>query len=241
MSKSTRVRKPSVHGTCQACGDVVTLAASREPHIVLKHGYLVIEGSVRVACAGSGYPPIEVSRERGEALVALYRQQLADLRTHGRDMSERVVPAGLSGAAALRARFAAGQSGAPPVPQPDASLPIKIREIEKLLRTVQDTLATGSSKEPLRRKASPTHRINAMFRRSKDSMVYIVEGIEPPSRQQTAINRRLAPTYMCRNVETGKRIRVTQNELTRALNEQIGMVPLSRGTPVEIENESSAA
>jgi hypothetical protein len=231
-----RVRKPTQYGTCQACGDVVALALSSGT--IQKHGYVVIDGHDRIACAGSGYAPIEVSRERGEALVKLYRQQLADLRAHGRDTTESVVPRGLSGASALRARFA-GDTDVLAARQ-GADVSRKITDAEKRLRRVEDTLLTGAANIPLIPKASPTHRINALFRRNKDQMVYIVESAEPPTHSQMARNKRLAPTYICRNVETGKRLRVTQNELTRALNEQAPVLIIN-GEPQRAIAESNAA
>lgn len=222
-----RNRKPTTYGTCQVCGDVVALAVRSDPHHVIKHGYAVIEGHDEVPCAGSGYPPLEVSRERGEALAKLYRERLSDLRMRG--SNSNAPPPGLTGAAALRARFTSTSQPAVESFAPDTRASAKIAEVERSLRDVENTLLTGASAKQPRPKASLAHRLNAIFRRNKDSLIYIVESMDAPAEGLARKNRRLAPTYLCRCVDTGKRVRITQNELTRALNEQGDSKPVAYG------------
>jgi hypothetical protein len=225
-NQKRRNRKPTVYGTCQVCGEVIALAVSADPHIVVKHGYATTGHRHNPeSCHGSGQPPIEVSREFGESIARTYRKQLRELQAVNHDVTiEASPPPGLSGAEALRARFAGETENlAAKRAQATVKLREKIVDLEKALRTVENVLITGSSMNVTRRRGSPTHRLQSLFRRTKDSRVYVV--IE----EDTNTMGTGRTTYRCRDVENGKLIRVTKNELTRALNDQGESKPVAYG------------
>jgi hypothetical protein len=233
-----RVRKPTQYGTCQVCGEVIALAVSVEPHIVVKHGYSALAHRHNPEpCHGSGQPPIEVSREFGESIARTYRNQLRELQAINHDVSiDASPPPGLNGAESLRARFAGEtESIAVKRVQAAARLREKITDLEKDLRAVENVLITGSSRDVQRRRGSPTHRLQSMFRRTKDSRVYIV--IEEDSNTMGTGKT----TYRCRDVESGKVIRVTKNELTRALNDQGESKPVEYGMVLVAPAETAPA
>jgi hypothetical protein len=199
------------------CGKSIALSIRAEPVSIQRHGFSV-QGGARdnLACWGSDQPPLESSREYADGLVRLYRHQLRELRQRNHDVAATTAPPhGVSGIKALRARFNAADTQMLMPRTADPDLVGQIADIERRLALTENVLISGPAGQRAQRRGAAV-RINMLWRR-RDGYIYIVESEEPrgPGRRTT---------YWCRNVDTGKRERVTRNELTRALNEQ-GLPP----------------
>lgn len=77
--------KTQNRGHCPCCGREQAVMASGR---MSKHGYQVKDGWFSGVCNGDSHPPIEVSREAADMIVAQVRAQVAELRAQAQQVRD---------------------------------------------------------------------------------------------------------------------------------------------------------